>query len=187
MRASPTLLLAFTALPRVSPFSLLPQHTTSKFQGSENLNLVLSATKKVFIDGEAGTTGLQVRERLSGRDDLEIISPPSDLRKDSETRKKFINEADAVILCESKENVKRETIYFVSSFQFSVILSVFTQPALSSSHSQLNIFQASQMQPLSKQHLGLSPIMIEQCSLMHPLPFVLMKSGHMDFLVSCLQ
>jgi hypothetical protein len=29
--------------------------------------------------------------------------------------------------------------------------------------------------------------MIEQCSLMHPLPFVLMKSGHMDFLVSCLQ
>lgn len=99
MRAAQILLLAFTALPQVSPFSLLPQHTTSKFQESENLNFVLSATKKVFIDGEAGTTGLQVRERLSGRDDLEIISPPSDLRKDSETRKKFINEADAVILC----------------------------------------------------------------------------------------
>jgi N-acetyl-gamma-glutamyl-phosphate reductase len=55
--------------------------------------------KKVFIDGEAGTTGLQVRDRLSGRDDIEIISPPSELRKDEETRKKFINEADAVILC----------------------------------------------------------------------------------------
>ena len=54
---------------------------------------------KVFIDGEAGTTGLQVRERLESREDLEIISPPSDLRKDEETRKKFINEADAVILC----------------------------------------------------------------------------------------
>jgi N-acetyl-gamma-glutamyl-phosphate reductase len=61
---------------------------------------VLEMTKKVFIDGEAGTTGLQVRERLSGRDDLEIISPPSELRKDEATRKKFINEADAVILCE---------------------------------------------------------------------------------------
>lgn len=58
-----------------------------------------AAVKKVFIDGEAGTTGLQVRERLSKRDDIEIISPPSELRKDQETRKKFINEADAVILC----------------------------------------------------------------------------------------
>ena len=58
-----------------------------------------AAVKKVFIDGETGTTGLQVRERLSKRDDIEIISPPSDLRKDDETRKKFINEADAVILC----------------------------------------------------------------------------------------
>ena len=56
--------------------------------------------KKVFIDGEAGTTGLQVRERLAGRSDIEIISPPSDLRKDENTRKKFINDADAVILCE---------------------------------------------------------------------------------------
>lgn len=59
----------------------------------------LNMVKKVFIDGEAGTTGLQVRDRLSKREDLEIISPPSDLRKDAETRKKFINEADAVILC----------------------------------------------------------------------------------------
>jgi len=57
------------------------------------------AKKQVFIDGEVGTTGLQVRDRLSKRDDLEIISPPSDLRKDALTRKKFINQADAVILC----------------------------------------------------------------------------------------
>ena len=55
--------------------------------------------KKVFIDGEAGTTGIQVRERLSKRNDLEIISPSFDLRKDEDTRKKFINEADVVILC----------------------------------------------------------------------------------------
>jgi N-acetyl-gamma-glutamyl-phosphate reductase len=54
---------------------------------------------KVFIDGEAGTTGLQVRSRLEARDDLEVISPPSELRKDQETRRKMINEADAVILC----------------------------------------------------------------------------------------
>uniref|UniRef100_A0A7S3PXA1 Semialdehyde dehydrogenase NAD-binding domain-containing protein n=1 Tax=Chaetoceros debilis TaxID=122233 RepID=A0A7S3PXA1_9STRA len=59
----------------------------------------LDMSFKVFIDGEAGTTGLQVRDRLSKRDDIEVISPPSDLRKDNDTRKKFINEADAVILC----------------------------------------------------------------------------------------
>eukprot|EP00536_Pseudo-nitzschia_multiseries_P002640 jgi/Psemu1/322645/estExt_fgenesh1_pg.C_350035 len=59
----------------------------------------LFAKYKVFIDGEAGTTGIQVRGRIEARDDLEIISPPSDLRKDLDTRKKFINEADVVILC----------------------------------------------------------------------------------------
>lgn len=54
---------------------------------------------KVFIDGEAGTTGIQVRSRIEARDDLEIISPPFDKRKDEETRKQMINEADVVILC----------------------------------------------------------------------------------------
>eukprot|EP00526_Cylindrotheca_closterium_P018899 CAMPEP_0113647266 /NCGR_PEP_ID=MMETSP0017_2-20120614/25011_1 /TAXON_ID=2856 /ORGANISM="Cylindrotheca closterium" /LENGTH=354 /DNA_ID=CAMNT_0000559295 /DNA_START=91 /DNA_END=1155 /DNA_ORIENTATION=+ /assembly_acc=CAM_ASM_000147 len=59
----------------------------------------LFAKFKVFIDGEAGTTGLQVRERLEKREDLEIISAPYELRKDEDTRKSCINEADAVILC----------------------------------------------------------------------------------------
>jgi N-acetyl-gamma-glutamyl-phosphate reductase len=54
---------------------------------------------KVFIDGEAGTTGIQVRGRIASRDDLEIISAPDELRKDEATRKKLINEADVVILC----------------------------------------------------------------------------------------
>lgn len=60
----------------------------------------LSAEKKtVFIDGSEGTTGLQVRERLSSRTDLEILQPPSELRKDEATRREYINKADAVILC----------------------------------------------------------------------------------------
>ena len=58
--------------------------------------------KKIFIDGEAGTTGLQVRDRLEKRDDIDIISAPNDLRKDEATRKRLINEADAVILCKSE-------------------------------------------------------------------------------------
>jgi hypothetical protein len=67
---------------------------TPAFSSSTALNKF-----KVFIDGEAGTTGLQVRGRIEARDDLEIISPPDALRKDAATRKKMINEADAVILC----------------------------------------------------------------------------------------
>jgi len=72
----------------------------SSLRSSSSTSSALFADKyKVFIDGEAGTTGLQVRGRIEARDDLEIISPPSDLRKDVDTRKKFINEADVVILC----------------------------------------------------------------------------------------
>lgn len=60
-----------------------------------------TATKKktVFIDGEAGTTGIQVRDRLSKRTDITILSIPDELRKDVDTRKQYINQADAVILC----------------------------------------------------------------------------------------
>ncbi len=54
---------------------------------------------KVFIDGEAGTTGLRIRERLSLRDDIELLTINPDLRKDLNERKKLINSADIVFLC----------------------------------------------------------------------------------------
>lgn len=67
---------------------------------TDRLPFQLDAKKKIFIDGEAGTTGLQVRDRLAGREDLEIISIADELRKDAGERKRLINEADCVILCE---------------------------------------------------------------------------------------
>jgi len=54
---------------------------------------------KVFIDGEAGTTGLQVRERLEKHPELEILSLPADLRKDVDARKDALQSADAAVLC----------------------------------------------------------------------------------------
>lgn len=54
---------------------------------------------KIFIDGEAGTTGLQIRDRLAGRRDLEVISIDPDKRKDQAERKRLLNLADVAILC----------------------------------------------------------------------------------------
>ncbi|MBQ2809509.1 MAG: N-acetyl-gamma-glutamyl-phosphate reductase [Clostridia bacterium] len=54
---------------------------------------------KIFIDGKAGTTGLRIEERLSGRDDVEIVSLPEELRKDPVARKEIMNSVDVVFLC----------------------------------------------------------------------------------------
>ncbi len=54
---------------------------------------------KVFIDGSAGTTGLKILDRLSTRDDIELITLPEELRKDVNARKEALNSADVAFLC----------------------------------------------------------------------------------------
>jgi N-acetyl-gamma-glutamyl-phosphate reductase len=65
---------------------------------------------KIFIDGEAGTTGLQIRSQLKARDDIEIMSIPHESRKDPIARAEKLNNADLAILClpddAAKEAVK---------------------------------------------------------------------------------
>jgi N-acetyl-gamma-glutamyl-phosphate reductase len=56
-------------------------------------------THRIFIDGEEGTTGLQIRERLEGRPEIELIHLGGDKRKDAEARREALNAADIAILC----------------------------------------------------------------------------------------
>jgi N-acetyl-gamma-glutamyl-phosphate reductase len=53
----------------------------------------------VFIDGEAGTTGLQIRDRLLGRDDIRLIQIDPARRKDAAARAEAFQAADVAILC----------------------------------------------------------------------------------------
>lgn len=53
----------------------------------------------VFIDGEAGTTGLQIRDRLLGRDDIRLVQVDPARRKDPQARREAFEQADVAILC----------------------------------------------------------------------------------------
>ncbi|GHV33467.1 N-acetyl-gamma-glutamyl-phosphate reductase [Clostridia bacterium] len=54
---------------------------------------------KVFIDGSAGTTGLQLEEKLTAIDGIELLKIDGALRKDTEARRKIINSSDVTFLC----------------------------------------------------------------------------------------
>ena len=53
----------------------------------------------IFIDGEHGTTGLQIRERLAKRDDINILSLAMEDRRDADKRRKMLGSCDVAILC----------------------------------------------------------------------------------------
>jgi N-acetyl-gamma-glutamyl-phosphate reductase len=54
---------------------------------------------KLYIDGQAGTTALRIRDWLAGRDDLEIVTLPEELRKDPAARREALRGTDIALLC----------------------------------------------------------------------------------------
>lgn len=64
---------------------------------------------KIFIDGEHGTTGLQIRSRLTERDDLEVISIPESERRNKDLRADYLRSADIAILC-LPDDASREAV-----------------------------------------------------------------------------
>ena len=71
-------------------------------------------TARIFIDGEAGTTGLQIRERLIDRRDFALISLSDAERKDTEARRRALNEADLAILC-LPDDAARESVSLIEN------------------------------------------------------------------------
>ena len=74
----------------------------------------------VFIDGESGTTGLQIRQRLAGRTDLAVASIDAARRKDAAARAEMLNDADAVILC-LPDDAAREAVGMIRNNRTRVI------------------------------------------------------------------
>lgn len=64
---------------------------------------------KVFIDGSVGTTGLRIQDRLSAREDIELLLLPDELRKDASARKDALCSADIAFLC-LPDDAARESV-----------------------------------------------------------------------------
>ena len=67
---------------------------------------------RVYIDGQAGTTGLQIHERLAGRDDLELVEIDPRQRKDPAARAECLRTSDVAVLC-LPDDASREAVTLV--------------------------------------------------------------------------
>lgn len=77
-------------------------------------------TATIFIDGAAGTTGLEIRERLAGRPEITLVTLDDSRRKDPAARREALNDADFVILC-LPDDAAREAVSLIENDRTRVI------------------------------------------------------------------
>ena len=77
-------------------------------------------TAKVFIDGEVGTTGLQIKARLEGSSDIELLRLAESDRKNLDRKRDMLNQADLAILC-LPDDAAREAVALIDNPQTKVI------------------------------------------------------------------
>lgn len=77
-------------------------------------------TKSIFIDGAAGTTGLEIVERLAARSEFTLITLDDDKRKDIAARRSALNDADFVILC-LPDDAAKEAVAMTTSASTRII------------------------------------------------------------------
>ena len=70
---------------------------------------------KLYIDGQAGTTALRIRDWLQGRDDLDLVVLPEELRKDPAARQRALREATIVLLCLPDDAAKESASWLADS------------------------------------------------------------------------
>src|ERR1035437_7733201 len=71
-------------------------------------------TYRVFVDGQEGTTGLQINEYLAKRTDIEVLKIDADKRKDLVERKRLINASDVTFLC-LPDDAAKESVALVDN------------------------------------------------------------------------
>jgi N-acetyl-gamma-glutamyl-phosphate reductase len=79
-----------------------------------------SVTRTLFIDGAAGTTGLEIADRMAGRDEFQLVTLPDEKRKDHAARREALNDADFVILC-LPDDAAKEAVAMTTSASTRII------------------------------------------------------------------
>ena len=75
---------------------------------------------KIYIDGQEGTTGLQIYDRLAAREDIELLAIEGELRKDETRRAQLMNQADLVFLC-LPDDAARRAVELVDNHRTKII------------------------------------------------------------------